>query len=85
VTYSPGAIVAVTGNYLSTPDPLFEIIGSDSRVTNSLAGDQVTFNGIPGPIIYAAPGQINTVVPFSLLSASLVASLGDGDGAHRLG
>jgi len=35
----------------------------NGAVTTSLGGYQVVFNGIPAPLLYAGPNQINVVVP----------------------
>ena len=62
---SPGAIVSVFGNYLGGPSSLSGQTGTNGLITNVLGGDQVTFNGTPGPLLYVSAGQINTIVPYS--------------------
>ena len=63
--FSPGALVSVMGNYLSSPSVSTAQIGADGRVTSMLAGDTVTFNGTAGPLLYVSPAQINAAVPYS--------------------
>jgi len=38
-------------------------VDSSGKVTASLAGMQVTFDGVPAPIMYATANRINAVVP----------------------
>jgi uncharacterized protein (TIGR03437 family) len=38
----------------------------DGRIAASRGGDQVTFNGIAGQLLYVSAAQINTVIPHSL-------------------
>ena len=64
-TFSPGAIVSLIGNYLAQPTPASQQVGQDGRVTTALAGDSVTFNGTPAPLLYVSAAQINTIVPFA--------------------
>ena len=61
--FSPGAIVTLYGNYLGPQAPLTGQIGTNGLLTSSLAGDQVTFNNIPAPLLYVSAGQINAVMP----------------------
>ena len=37
------------------------------NVTATLAGMQVLVNGLPAPLLYAAPGQVNFIAPFATL------------------
>lgn len=63
--FSPGAIISVMGNYLSLPSPATGEIGPNGRITTTLNGSQVIFNGTAGPLLYASAGQINAVIPYS--------------------
>ncbi len=64
--FSPGALISIMGNYLSsTPGPASGQIGQDGRVTKTLAGDQVTVQGIAAPLLYTSPAQINAVIPYA--------------------
>jgi uncharacterized protein (TIGR03437 family) len=61
---APGAIVSIFGtNFISqltvppsTPGPL----------PTSLGGASVTFDGVPAPLFFVAPGQINAQVPYGV-------------------
>ena len=40
--------------------------------SSSQQGLSVTFNGLPGPLLYASPGQINVQVPYEIAGATSV-------------
>ncbi len=42
---------------------------TDGKVTSTLGGYQVLFNGIPAPLLYASPYQINAIVPNEIAGA----------------
>jgi uncharacterized protein (TIGR03437 family) len=64
--FSPGAIVSLFGsNFIS------QIVGSASApLATSLQGVSVAFNGIPAPLFFVAPGQINAQVPYEITGSS---------------
>ncbi len=68
---APGAIVSVWGANLSDgisqsgAVPLPTVLGATS----------VTFNGIPAPLYFASPQQVNAQVPFELASGSAMAEV----------
>ena len=41
-------------------------IGGDGRVSTSVGGTQVLFDGIPAPILYTSSGQVAAVVPYEV-------------------
>jgi uncharacterized protein (TIGR03437 family) len=63
---APGEILSIYGTDIGPAKPLSAQLDGDGNVTKSLGGITVTFKGTPAPILYAAPGQINLVAPFSL-------------------
>jgi len=67
---SPGEIVAVFGNFLGPTPGQSATINSAGFIGTTLANVQVTFNGYPGPVLYASASQINTIVPYELAGAS---------------
>jgi uncharacterized protein (TIGR03437 family) len=69
--FSPGDVVALFGNYLAPPAPLPGQIAANGIVTSTLEGDQVSFNGIPGPLLYLSAAQINAVVPYSVKTGNV--------------
>jgi len=67
---SPGEIATVFGSFLGPTIGQSAKIDSNGFIESTLANVQVTFNGYPGPVLYASAGQINTVVPYELAGAS---------------
>lgn len=60
----PGEIVSIFGSNLGPEAGATAQLDANGRVSTSLAGTEVLFNGIPAPLLYVASRQINTVVPF---------------------
>ena len=67
---APGEIVSFFGagigpnvGAVASPDPM-------AGYPTSLAGVQVLFDGIPGPVFYAQSGQVNAQAPFELSGQS---------------
>ena len=63
---APTELISLYGYNLG-PSPPMQAQILDGAVTTSLAGYQVLFNGIPAPLLYAGPNQINAVVPSEML------------------
>jgi uncharacterized protein (TIGR03437 family) len=68
---SPGELVTVFGSALGPTVGVGATIVK-GYIPTTLANVTVTFNGYPGPILYAGAGQINTIVPYELAGASNV-------------
>ncbi len=65
---SPGALVAIFGSELASGIALADSIPlSTSRLDVS-----VTFNGVPAPLHFVSPGQINAQMPWNVLPAGVV-------------
>lgn len=78
--YSPGAIVALFGNYLGPSTPATALVGANATIPSALSGDKVTFNGVPAPLLYVSAGQINAVVPYSLRTGNGTVQVTTGAG-----
>jgi uncharacterized protein (TIGR03437 family) len=79
-TLSPGSIAAVVGANLSN---CTATNGTD-KLPSSLCGTQVTFNGTVAPLFYAAPTQVNVLIPHELSAgqdAQVTVTRDDGDSA----
>jgi len=76
---SPGEIVSIyatNGSSLGPPGPpgppsyggfgTFFDLNNDGYLTANIQGVGVTFDGVPAPLFYVGPGQINLVVPFEV-------------------
>lgn len=75
---APGELVSVFGNNIG-PSSFTSGQLDSGKFTTLLAGVQVAFSGVAAPIIFAAPNQINAVVPAGLSGATtLVVSTKNG-------
>jgi uncharacterized protein (TIGR03437 family) len=66
---SPGEIVTIFGTSLGPTTGVSSTINK-GFIPTTVANVTVTFNGYPGPILYAGAGQINAIVPYELFGAS---------------
>lgn len=69
---APGQLIALFGtnlsfNGVSTANPLV-----NGRFPTSLAGVSVTFNGVPAPLLYVSPSQVNLQVPYEVSGQTAV-------------
>ncbi len=62
---APGEIISIFGFDLGPAAGAGLELNSSGRVSTQLAGTQVLFDGIPAPLLYVSPGQVNTVVPYA--------------------
>jgi uncharacterized protein (TIGR03437 family) len=70
LTFSPGAIVTIFGSGLGPKQGVgFDLV--NGQVPLSLGGTQVLVNGAPVPILYSSYGQLNLILPFSLVAGSV--------------
>jgi uncharacterized protein (TIGR03437 family) len=63
---APGEMVAVFGSSLGPLTPAGLQLDDSGNVTTTLAGTQVLFDGVAGPMIFAGDGQVNAIVPFGV-------------------
>jgi uncharacterized protein (TIGR03437 family) len=63
---SPGEIIAIFGSSLG-PNTLVGLqLDSFGRVSTSLAGTQVLFDGVAAPMVYTVAGQVSAIVPYGV-------------------
>jgi uncharacterized protein (TIGR03437 family) len=68
---SPGAIVTLYGFPLAPiGEKSYEVSGG--KLTTRLNGTRVLFDGIPAPLLYASPAQINAIVPYEIAGKNSV-------------
>jgi uncharacterized protein (TIGR03437 family) len=67
---APGEIVTLFGTAIGPPTPAYLTLTNPRLVSNSLAGVEVYFNGVPAPMLYASARQVNVVVPYSVAGQS---------------
>jgi uncharacterized protein (TIGR03437 family) len=69
----PGTLVSVLGSGLSSaPASGVAADFSQPALPTSLAGTQVYINGIPAPMLYVSPTQINAQLPWELVDTTSV-------------
>jgi len=83
---APGEIVTLFGSGLGPPEIVSMTIGADGRVSTSLAGVQVLFDGRPAPLVYVLAGQVSAVAPYSSAGKTSVSVelVRDGEKASAL-
>lgn len=62
---SPGEIVSLTGFGIG-PDAGVSAQATDGHLPSTLGGVQVSFNGIPAPLLYVHSRQVNAQIPFEV-------------------
>jgi uncharacterized protein (TIGR03437 family) len=65
---APGTAVQIYGSYLAAPGTA--ALASSLPFQTTLAGTSVLIGGIPAPLYFVSPGQINALVPLELPSGS---------------
>src|ERR1019366_6452758 len=73
---APGAIVSVWGTSLSAATTQ----SSATPLPTVLGDTTVTFNGIPAPLYFASPKQVNAQVPFEVAAGSAIAEVNSSSG-----
>ncbi len=68
---APGEIVSLMGDGIGSQQPL-QIDMSSGAASTQLGGIQVLFNGIPAPILFAGPNQINAQAPYGIAGVASV-------------
>jgi uncharacterized protein (TIGR03437 family) len=62
---APGEVITLIGSAIGPISPQ-QPVGSTS--TMNLGGTSVLFDGLPAPLLYASPDQINAIVPYGVLA-----------------
>ncbi len=63
---APGAVVSLFGTQLGPTNGAIAEADSTGKLPTALAGTQVLFDGVAGPLLYVSQDQINVVTPFGL-------------------
>jgi uncharacterized protein (TIGR03437 family) len=69
---SPGEILTLFGRNLGPAQLATLTVNTAGRVDTTLAGTQVLFNNIPGPMIFTSSGQVAVVAPYSIAGLGIV-------------
>ena len=64
---APGELIAIYGPHIGPSAPVTFTVDASGFVPKSLAGIQVSFDGMLAPLLYVSDNQINAIVPFGLL------------------
>jgi uncharacterized protein (TIGR03437 family) len=70
---APGELLAIFGQNLGPADLVTGQWSAGNSLAQQAAGVEVTFNGMPAPVLYASTGAISTVAPFGIASLPQVA------------
>jgi uncharacterized protein (TIGR03437 family) len=62
----PGEIVTIRGAGIGPANGVTGALGPDGTYPTQLSGVQVSFDGMPAPLLYVQEQEINTVVPWSV-------------------
>jgi uncharacterized protein (TIGR03437 family) len=70
---APGELVTIYGTGIGPTVPTTASVDpSSGKLPLTLGGVQVTFHGIPAPLLYGSAGQINAVTPYGLAGQSVI-------------
>jgi len=70
---APGEIVAIFGQNLGPREIAVGAFDEAYVLPGHLAASQVTFNGVPGPLIYTSFGAIAAIVPYEVAGTDQIA------------
>ena len=68
---APGEVVSLFGAGLGPTNGVVGEPDANGRYPTSLAGVQMTFSGVPAPLLYVQSGQLNAVVPREVGSSTI--------------
>ncbi len=63
---APGELVSIYNPSFGPVSPVTGQADASGQFPTSLGGVQVLFDNTPAPLLYAGPGQVNTIVPFEV-------------------
>lgn len=67
---APGEIVTIFGTNLGPGGLAGATLGTNGQFPTSLGGVQVTFDGVPAPLVYSLVNQSSVIVPFEVAGKS---------------
>ncbi len=68
--FAPGEILSIFGNQLAAPGTLAQNTAAPPLAT-TLGGVQVLVNGVPAPLFFVSPGQVNFQLPYTVQAGSV--------------
>jgi uncharacterized protein (TIGR03437 family) len=70
---SPGEVVAIFGQNIGPQTLVTGSYDYNGNLTSELYGTQVTFNGIPAPLLYTSSGAAAAIVPYEIAGSATAA------------
>ena len=67
---SPGEIVSIYGSSIGPANPSFLTLDATGKVSTSIGGVTVSFDGVLAPLTYVGQTQINAIVPYEIAGDS---------------
>jgi uncharacterized protein (TIGR03437 family) len=61
-----GELITLKGSNLGPGTPITSAITPGTTLPTQVVGTQVTFDGIPAPLLYVSSVQVNTIVPYGI-------------------
>jgi len=80
---APGEIVSVFGTDLGPPAGAGPVINAAGRIDTESGGTRILFDGVPAPVLYTSPGQVNVVVPYGLVPGTLTRIVAEYRGSQK--
>lgn len=72
-TYAPGMLLSVYGTQMGTAAQSAATI----PLPNYMAGFEASVNGVPAPLYYVSPGQVNIQIPYETQTGSATLTIGN--------
>lgn len=69
---APGEMLAIQGTNLGPADIVINTLPAGASMSSTLAGTQVLFNDIPGPVFYSSSKIVTAIVPYAVADATAV-------------
>jgi uncharacterized protein (TIGR03437 family) len=63
---APGEIITITGTNIGPANPVISPSTPGATMPTQVLGTQVTFDGIPAPLLYVSSTQVNAIVPYAI-------------------
>jgi len=63
---SPGELITILGTAIGPAQLTTLTLGSDGRVSTTLADTQVLFDDVPSPLIYVSASQVSAILPYAV-------------------
>ena len=80
---APGQIISLFGTDMGPPGGVGPTLDSSGRVSTLSGGVRVLFDGVPAPVVYASPTQVNVVVPYSLVPGTTANIVAEYNGVRK--